>query len=171
MSSCAHCGASVAADARNCPECGARVVFRHVPHPRIATRRAHAIRRRDLLPHESALQRWNSWFAVRITGAVGTMWCAYLFALLALVSLPDALRAGTGPLVSWVAQTFLQLVLLSIIIVGQKVDGAAADKRANDTYEDAEALLHESQQLQRHLAAQDQVLAELGERLRRLGPA
>ena len=69
-------------------------------------------------------------------------------------------------LISWIAQTFLQLVLLSIIIVGQKVDGAAADKRAVNTYNDVEALLQESLQIQAHLAAQDRVLGELCERMR-----
>ena len=62
-------------------------------------------------------------------------------------------------------------MLLSIIIVGQKVDGAAADKRACDTYNDAEALLHEAMQIQEHLAAQDKVLAALVTELHRLRPA
>src|SRR5262249_811628 len=112
------------------------------------------------------LQRFNAVLAVKITGAVGTMWCAYLFAVLALISLPEAVHGGTATLIAWIAQTFLQLVLLSIIIVGQKVDGAAADKRALDTYNDAEALLHEALQIQQHLAAQDKVLNELSGLLR-----
>jgi hypothetical protein len=99
------------------------------------------------------------------------MWCAYLFAMLAVISLPEAVRGGTATLVAWIAQTFLQLVLLSIIIVGQKVDGAAADKRALDTYNDAEAVLHEAVQIQEHLAAQDKVLTDLTSELRRLRSA
>ncbi len=62
-------------------------------------------------------------------------------------------------------------MLLSIIIVGQKVDGAASDKRALDTYNDAEAVLHEAMQIQEHLAAQDKVLTELIGELRRMRPA
>jgi hypothetical protein len=167
MSCCHHCGAPLAQGASACPACGAQVIFHHVPHPRIAARRQHApLRRHDLLPHATAIQRFNSWVAVRITGIVGTMWCAYAFAALALLSLPDSIRGGTAALISWIAQTFLQLVLLSIIIVGQKVDGAAADKRAVNTYNDVEALLQESLQIQAHLAAQDRVLGELCERMR-----
>ena len=79
--------------------------------------------------------------AVLITNAVGTMWCAYVFAVLALISLPDAIKAGTAALIAWIAQTFLQLVLLSVIMVGQKVAAAASDKQALQTYKDAEALL------------------------------
>ncbi len=162
MSTCPKCSASIPADAHTCPECGTKVIFHHVPHPQIARRKEHPpFKARELLPHEGAMQRFNALLAVKITGAVGTMWCAYLFGVLALVSLPDAIRGGTAPLIAWIAQTFLQLVLLSIIIVGQKVDGAASDKRAVQTYNDAEAVLHEAMQIQEHLAAQDKVLTAL----------
>jgi hypothetical protein len=172
MSTCPQCGATLQSGSHTCSECGANVIFTHVPHPHIARRKQHApAQRRDMLPHENTLQRFNAFLAVRITGAVGTMWCAYLFALLALISLPEAVRGGTAPLIAWIAQTFLQLVLLSIIIVGQKVDGAAADKRACDTYNDAEAVLHEAMQIQEHLAAQDKILASLSAELRRVRPA
>jgi hypothetical protein len=77
------------------------------------------------------LGRFNTRLAVRITTIVGSMWCAYAFALLTLISLPAAIRSG-DPLiiVAWIAQTFLQLVLLPIIIVGQNVQAAATDARA-----------------------------------------
>ena len=75
--------------------------------------------------------RFNTWLAVHITKTVGSMWIAYLFACIALVSLPAAIRSGDViVIVSWVAQTFLQLVLLPIIIVGQNVIQAANDARA-----------------------------------------
>ncbi|MGE0570516.1 MAG: hypothetical protein AB7H85_13340 [Dehalococcoidia bacterium] len=78
----------------------------------------------------------NARLAVRITNGVGSMWCAYLFAALALVSLPSALRSGdTVVMVSWVSQTFLQLVLLSVIIVGQNVQAAATEGRAEADHE------------------------------------
>lgn len=69
---------------------------------------------------------------------------------------------------SWVSQTFLQLVLLSVIIVGQNVLAAAADKRSEATYKDADAVLHEAVKIQEHLLAQDQVLSDLTEKLARL---
>ena len=71
---------------------------------------------------------------MRITNAVGSMWCAYVFCVIALIGLPTAIQQaqqqGPLPLVQWVAQTFLQLVLLSVIMVGQNVLQAASDKRA-----------------------------------------
>ena len=56
---------------------------------------------------------------------------AYLFALMALISLPEAL-SSEDPLeiISWIAETFLQLVLLSIIIVGQNIQSEIAGQQA-----------------------------------------
>ena len=68
----------------------------------------------------NAITRFNQKIAVKITNAVSTMWAAYIFAGIALISLPAAIRTGDSlVIVAWVAQTFLQLVLLSIIMVGQ----------------------------------------------------
>ena len=50
---------------------------------------------------------------------------------------------------AWFAQTFLQLVLLSVIMVGQKVAAQASDKQALQTYQDAEALLKIQDELHR----------------------
>lgn len=88
-----------------------------------------------------ALGRWNAWLAVKITRVVGSMWCAYAFALLALVSLPAAVRSHDPVvLVSWVSQTFLQLVLLSVIMVGQNVQAVAGDARAEADHQTLEAV-------------------------------
>jgi hypothetical protein len=123
------------------------------------------VRVADLRRAIRGLAGLNAWLAVRITNGVGTMWCAYIFAGLALVSLPAAIRSGDPVvLVSWISQTFLQLVLLSVIMVGQNVQGMAADKRAEATYEDADAVLHESVKIQEHLSAQDKVLDSLVEK-------
>jgi hypothetical protein len=99
------------------------------------------------------------------------MWCAYAFALLALLSLPTALRGGLAPSITWIAQTFLQLVLLSIIIVGQNVQGAASDERAEATYQDADAVLHTALQIQDHMQAQDVEIEKILSTLHRLFPA
>jgi hypothetical protein len=127
-------------------------------HPRIELRKRQGpVKIADLMRKgNSPISRFNTWLAVRVTDGVGTMWCAYAFAAPALVSLPAAI-ASRNPvvLVSWISQTFLQLVLLSIIIVGQNVLAAASDKRAEATYEDADAVLHTALQIQDHLAVQD----------------
>ena len=85
---------------------------------------------------DSAIGRLNSRVAVAVTKTVGSMWCAYAFALLALISLPAAIRTHDPIIiVAWIAQTFLQLVLLPIIIVGQNVLAAASDARAESDHE------------------------------------
>lgn len=79
---------------------------------------------------------FNKLIAEKITAGVATMWCAYLFAIIALISLPNAIKSGdTLVIVSWIAQTFLQLVLLSIIMVGQSVSSANLEKTINETHE------------------------------------
>ena len=85
---------------------------------------------------DSLAGRINARLAVGITKVVGSMWCAYLFALLALISLPAAISSHSAIIiVAWIAQTFLQLVLLPIIIVGQNVQAAASDARAESDHE------------------------------------
>jgi hypothetical protein len=121
------------------------------------------------LPKGSGMALFNAWFAVKVTNGVGTMWCAYAFAAIALISLPQAIKSHNAvTLVSWISQTFLQLVLLSVIIVGQNVLAAAADKRSEATFNDADAVLHEAVKIQEHLLAQDQVLEDLVTKLARV---
>ena len=99
---------------------------------------------RRLVHGTGAVNEFNSRFAVLITRSVGTMWCAYLFVLISLVSLPDAIHAfqqgNNFVAVSWLSQSFLQLVLLPIIIVGQNVTAAAQDARAEADHETLTAL-------------------------------
>jgi hypothetical protein len=85
---------------------------------------------------DNPLGRFNTWVAVKITKSVGSMWCAYVFAAIALISLPAAISSHQAIIIiGWIAQTFLQLVLLPIIIVGQNVLAAASDARAEADHE------------------------------------
>lgn len=141
-------------------------IYQHIRHPRIAARLAdRPVRVADMLPTGSAVNRFNTKVALVVTRVVGSMWCAYAFALFDLISLPEAIRGGTSTVVSWVAQTFLQLVLLSVIMVGQNVQADAADRRAEATFHDASATLHEVAHVQGHLAAQDELLTRIAEKL------
>lgn len=113
----------------------------HVPDPYLEFRKKY------LKPLEKRENRFNDWLAVLITNTVGTMWCAYAFAVLAFISLPQAIEGGIATLIAWIAQTFLQLVLLSIIMVGQKVASEKSDRQLEQTYKDAESLLKISDQI------------------------
>jgi hypothetical protein len=84
----------------------------------------------------NAIANFNRKLGVRLTAMVSTMWCAYIFAAIALISLPSALKSGdTVIIVAWIAQTFLQLVLLSIIMVGQDVQSRSVEQKINETHE------------------------------------
>ena len=147
-------------------------IFEYVPHPHIERRQAqHPPRVADQQRQDNPVDRFNTFLALKITAGVGTMWCAYAFALLALVSFPDAIRGGLSPTITWIAQTFLQLVLLSIIIVGQNVQSAAADARAQATYEDADAVLHTALQIQKHMEAQDMEIERILAAITQLRPS
>jgi hypothetical protein len=160
-------GAIIADISNNgCDDRGMSTLFTHVPHPHIEERRTQSpVKVADQLQTTGPAAKANSWLAIKITNGVGTMWCAYAFAILALISLPDAIKLGRPAIISWIAQTFLQLVLLSIIIVGQNIQSAASDKRAEATYKDADAVLHEALQIQKHLEAQDQAIEHILDRI------
>jgi hypothetical protein len=145
----------------------ATIDYTHVPHPRIKRRALQGpVKVADQLPRRNAYNRFNAWLAIKITNGVGTMLCAYIFACIAFISLPAAIQSGQLiVIISWIAQTFLQLVLLSIIIVGQNIAAAASDKRAESTYQDADATLHEAEEIQKHLLAQDKALGDLTDKL------
>ena len=64
---------------------------------------------------------------VIITSAIGSMYCAILFAILAFFGFP--LHGTPFQYVQWLSTTFLQLVLLSVIMVGQRVQGNASERR------------------------------------------
>jgi hypothetical protein len=103
----------------------------HLEHRLVLSQDSHAT-----VHGSGTMGRFNTWLAVRITRTVGTMWIAYLFAAIALVSRPAAIQSqNVIIIVAWVAQTFFQLVLLPIIIVGQNVIQAANDARAEADHE------------------------------------
>ena len=83
----------------------------------------------------------NAKIAVFLTNIVGSMWCAYVFAIIALIGLPPALKPGGEGIIAWIAETFLQLVLLSVIMVGQNVQSVASDLRSQHTYDDTVQIL------------------------------
>ncbi|MCC6913243.1 MAG: hypothetical protein IT566_06035 [Rhodospirillaceae bacterium] len=99
--------------------------------------------------------------AVIITNAVGTMWCAYIFAAIALISLPAAIQGGAAAISSWITGTFLQVVLLSVIMLGQKVAAEASDKQALQTYKDAEALLKIQDEMRRLIEINNNLTGEI----------
>ena len=143
--------------------------FEYHQHPRATERKVDGpptVHKTLAKMKTNRVRRFNEAVGLRITTSVGTMWAAYAFAILALISLPAAIMSGSAIIiVAWIAQTFLQLVLLPVIIVGQNIQAAASDDRANATYKDAGAILEEAKQIQLHLAAQDAAATTLMDRI------
>ncbi len=132
----------------------------HIPKL-VLSKHAHATVHGD-----SPIGRFNTRVAVAITTSVGSMWCAYVFALLALISLPAALASGSPIIiVGWIAQTFLQLVLLPIIIVGQNVQAAASDARAESDHETLLAIHTLTTEVHEIATQQTEILKILEERV------
>jgi len=100
-----------------------------------------AISIRGLLHDVGRVNGVNAKIAVFLTNIVGSMWCAYAFGVIALIGLRPALRPGGECIIAWIAQTFLQLVLLSVIMVGQNVQSVASDVRSQHTYDDTLLIL------------------------------
>src|SRR5580704_10877239 len=114
------------------------------PIPRPVKTRHHigqAISIRGLRAEVARANGVNAKIAVFLTNIVGSMWCAYVFAVIALIGLRPALKPGGEGIIAWIAQTFLQLVLLSVIMVGQNVQSVVSDIRSQHTYDDTVKIL------------------------------
>jgi uncharacterized membrane protein len=147
------------------------IEFVHHPHPHTENRK--------LSPPPKVSDEHigvNGRLGAAITRRVGTMWAFYTAAV---VMAGWMVLAGFawGPLHKVDPYPFafllflgniVQLLLMFVIMVGQQVLGAASDKRAIVTYQDAEAILHECLQMQDHLTAQDSALARMIQRMERL---
>ena len=101
-------------------------------HPKVTRLHPHVLHPATIISRErSSLRRFSNYIGLKITKIVGTMSVALIFTGLALVSLSAALKSHDKIIiVSWIAQTFLQLVLLPIIMVGQNVIQDQNDAKA-----------------------------------------
>jgi uncharacterized membrane protein len=108
----------------------------------------------------------NGRIAAWITQRVGSMWAFYAAAIFQFgwigLSVIGVIRFDPYPFAFLLFLSSLaQLIFMFIIMVGQDVLGRAGDKRAQQTYLDAEAVLHECARLQEHLTEQDRVIVDI----------
>ena len=134
------------------PQHQRRPLFERTSHL-YAPRNVNALHKAEL-----AAAGFNTRFAVALTQRVGTMWTAYTFAVLAIIGLFAILGVLTplaAALVAWVSQTFIQLVLLPIIMVGQNVLGRKSELQADEQFNTTQKSYHDIEQMMLHLCAQD----------------
>ncbi|MCW2935261.1 MAG: hypothetical protein JWM19_6223 [Actinomycetia bacterium] len=108
----------------------------------------------------------NGRIAARLTRLLGSMWTFYASALtqVAWIVLAEAgiQRFDRYPfLFMTFLSTLAQLIFMVVIMVGQDVLGHAADRRSEQTFLDAEAILHECRRMKGRLTAQDRVIGSL----------
>jgi hypothetical protein len=140
---------------------GTAEAFQYEPHPRIAERQNTPPPKTD---DENV--GFNGRLATLITKGVGNMWAFYAVALAMAAWMAGVGQSLFGDPYPWALMLLvfggiMQMLLMIAIMVGQQVLGGAADKRAVQTYQDAEAILHECQQLQAHLQSQDELLSSI----------
>ncbi len=135
----------------------------HTQNPRITERAEYGP---HLTEHEQI--GFNGRVAMFITNIVGTMYCAYVFTLIAFIALPQAIGAHSFTVfINWLSSNFLQLVLLPIIIVGQMIAARASDKQALQTYKDAEALLQIQDEMHRLIKINTELTEEIHKKVMR----
>lgn len=123
-------------------------LFHHEPHP-------HQPQNVNMIHEaEKATASFNNKLAILLTKAVGTMICAYVFALLAIIGFPG-LKATPTQWVQWISQTFIQLVMLSVIMVGQSILGHKQELQADEQFRTTISTYHDIEQIMQHLSAQD----------------
>lgn len=125
------------------------VLFHHEPHPL-----PHTPQKVTITKAEQALKGFNMKIAVVITNGLGTMICAYIFAILAIIGFPG-FSATPTQYVQWVSQTFIQLVALSVLAVGQQVLSKQGELMADEQFHTTMNSYHDIEQIMQHLCAQD----------------
>ena len=95
---------------------------RQKPHPQV-------IHPRDLIKKKKS---FNNKFAVWIATHVGSMYCFYLFNVIAFLSAKAAFEThDLVPIVNWVSSNWIQLVLLPAIMVAQNVAQEATEAKSD----------------------------------------
>ena len=133
------------------PHRSTRVLFHHEPHqyqPRNVN---------TLHEAEKAAAGFNQKLAIALTKAVGTMICAYIFAILAIIGFPG-FQATPTQWVQWISQTFIQLVMLSVIMVGQSILGRKQELQADEQFRTTMSTYHDIEGIMKHLSVQDEEL-------------
>jgi len=91
---------------------------------------------KELIKREkSGFAKFNQKFAVWIGRHVGSMYCFYLFNVIAFLSFKSAIEThNLVPIINWVSSNWIQLILLPAIMVAQNVAQEATDAKAESDH-------------------------------------
>ena len=130
-------------------------LFHHTAHP-------HTPRNVNVV-QDQEMVALNARIAVFLTRYVGTMQTAYAFVVLAsigLLAILGILSPIVALLVAWFSQTFTQLVLLPVIMVGQNVLSRKQELQADEMFATTQSSFSDIEQIVAHLDAQDAELVK-----------
>lgn len=105
--------------------------------------------------HKKKLVGFNTRLAVKLTQWVGTMVCAYIFAIIAIIGFPNLFNTQIALYVQWISQTFIQLTMLSVIMVGQSVISRKQELMAEEQFNTTVKMYHDIEQIVQFLHNQD----------------
>lgn len=140
-------------------------LYRHQPHPHIPRaprnpNERHAEERQARVA-AGGINGFNERVAIKLSGWVSTMWMAYAFAMLAVITI-WAVIGGFGAVSPQVAavgeaisQTFIQLVFLPILALVSRVQSRQGEIQADEQYHTSLRNQHDIGQVARHMDAQD----------------
>lgn len=97
----------------------------------------------------------NEKIATHITLAFGTMWCTYLFLIIAIIPL---FAKSTTEFIIYLSSGVIQLVALPLISVGQNYLNRASESRARN---DHLTLLKQFNEIKKMTIQQNEALADL----------
>jgi hypothetical protein len=133
-------------------------LYRHVPHPHLKHRAENGA---PTVAGAVEKQSFNMRLAARGTRLFGSMPAFYLFVIYG--ALGAILVKYQATLLYW--SNWIQLWSLPLLMVGGIVLGIAHDKMAQQQFDDTEAMLHQQDQVAQHLAAQDEKILAILDRI------
>lgn len=131
------------------PQHHTRILFRHEPHQH-QPRNVNEVQKAEQ-------QGFNTRLAVWLTRNVGTMACAYVFAVIGIAGLIGAFTNNASLVLIFgsISSYFLQLVLLPVILVGGNVLNRHQELQTEETFQTSQHSFHDIEQIMQHLSAQD----------------
>lgn len=111
-------------------------------------------------------QRVASFFA----DLLGSPYTIYVFALLALISLPAVWTSGNlTVIIAWITQTFIQLVALAVLQAKQVLDGRHSGIIANETHKNAQLAEQNAEEIKARISAVEEHLFDIKDSLKKVG--
>ncbi|HUD81235.1 MAG TPA: hypothetical protein VMR08_01220 [Patescibacteria group bacterium] len=120
----------------------------------------HVIHPKEFIKKEDGkFNNFNQKFAVWIGTHVGSMYCFYLFNVIAFLSFKSAIDThNLVPIINWVSSNWIQLVLLPAIMVAQNVAQKSSDAKTDADHMTLTYLANLQDEQMTELKAQTEIL-------------